>query len=46
MLAYMTRDRHGRHDAVEHVVHKMTQDTAALYGMHDRGVLAPATAPT
>ena len=26
---------------VEHVVHKMTQDTARLYGMHDRGVLAP-----
>ena len=26
---------------VEHVVHKMTQDTARVYGMHDRGVLAP-----
>ena len=26
---------------LEHVVHKMTQDTARLYGMHDRGVLAP-----
>ena len=26
---------------VEHVVHKMTQDTALVYGMYDRGVLAP-----
>ena len=26
---------------LEHVVHKMTQDTALVYGMRDRGVLAP-----
>jgi N-acyl-D-aspartate/D-glutamate deacylase len=41
MLAYMTRDRPRGTMAVEHVVHKMTQDTALLYGMRDRGVLAP-----
>ena len=26
---------------LEFVVHKMTQDTARLYGLYDRGVLAP-----
>ena len=41
MLAYMTRDRSRGTMGLEHVVHKMTQDTARLYGMHDRGVLAP-----
>ena len=41
MLAYMTRDRPRGTMPVEYVVHKMTQDTARLYGMHDRGVLAP-----
>ena len=42
MLAYMTRDRvRGRLLALEQVVHKMTQDTALLYGMTDRGVIAP-----
>jgi N-acyl-D-amino-acid deacylase len=41
MLAYMTRDRPRGTMALEHVVHKMTQDTARLYGMRDRGVLAP-----
>jgi N-acyl-D-amino-acid deacylase len=42
MLAYMTRDRRkGERLPVETVVHKMTQDTAAVYGLHDRGVLAP-----
>lgn len=42
MLAYMTRDRtKGDTMALEFVVHKMTQDTALLYGMTDRGVIAP-----
>ena len=42
MLAYMTRDRSkGPLMNLEHVVHKMTQDTALVYGMRDRGVLAP-----
>ncbi len=41
MLAYMTRDRvKGPKMLLEHVVHKMTQDTALVYGMHDRGVIA------
>src|SRR4051795_5801815 len=42
MLAYMPRDRtKGDRLPVETVVHKMTQDTAAVYGLHDRGVVAP-----
>jgi N-acyl-D-aspartate/D-glutamate deacylase len=42
MLAYMTRDRvKGTTLPIEFVVHKMTQDTALLYGMNDRGVIAP-----
>ena len=42
MLAYMTRDRaKGDTMPLEFVVHKMTQDTAQLYGMTDRGVIAP-----
>jgi N-acyl-D-aspartate/D-glutamate deacylase len=41
MLAYMTRDRtKGETLPVELAVHKMTQDTAAAYGMRDRGVVA------
>lgn len=42
MLAYMTRDRvRGETIPLEFAVHKMTQDTALLYGMSDRGVIAP-----
>ena len=42
MLAYMTRDRtKGPLMSLEFVVHKMTQDTALLYGLDDRGVIAP-----
>jgi N-acyl-D-amino-acid deacylase len=42
MLAYMTRDRtKGATMNLEFVVHKMTQDTALLYGLTDRGVIAP-----
>jgi N-acyl-D-aspartate/D-glutamate deacylase len=42
MLAYMSRDRtKGPTLPVELTVHKMTQDTARLYGLDDRGVIAP-----
>ena len=42
MLAYMSRDRvKGPTFPLEFTVHKMTQDTARLYGMLDRGVIAP-----
>ena len=42
MLAYMTRDRvRGPLMSLEYTVHKMTKDTAEVYGMTDRGVLAP-----
>ncbi|XOV82750.1 MAG: amidohydrolase family protein [bacterium] len=42
MLAYFTRDRHrGPKMSLPFVVHKLTQDTASLYGLHDRGVIAP-----
>lgn len=42
MLAYMARDRvKGPTMSLEFVVHKMTQDTALVYGMPDRGVIAP-----
>jgi N-acyl-D-amino-acid deacylase len=41
MLAYMTRDRtKGPKLGLEFTVHKMTQDTAELYGLTDRGVVA------
>jgi N-acyl-D-aspartate/D-glutamate deacylase len=42
MLAYATRDRtKGPRLSIEFVVHKMTQDTANLYGLTDRGVIEP-----
>jgi N-acyl-D-aspartate/D-glutamate deacylase len=41
LLTHWARDRdHGRL-TVEDAVHKMTQATATLYGLGDRGVLAP-----
>ncbi len=41
LLTHWSRDRdHGRL-SVEDAVHKMTQATATLYGLGDRGVLAP-----
>ncbi len=41
LLSHWARDRsHGRL-TVEDAVHKMTQATATLYGLGDRGVLAP-----
>ena len=42
MLAYMSRDRSkGPRLSLEFAVHKMTQDTARAYGLHERGVIAP-----
>jgi N-acyl-D-aspartate/D-glutamate deacylase len=42
LLAYMCRDRSkGPRLPLEFAVHKMTQDTARVYGLHDRGVIAP-----
>jgi N-acyl-D-aspartate/D-glutamate deacylase len=42
MLTYFTRDRsRGPRLSLEFVVHKMTQDTAQVYGLRDRGVIAP-----
>ncbi len=42
MLAYMSRDRsRGPIFPLEFTVHKMTRDTALLYGLSDRGVIAP-----
>ena len=42
MLSYFARDRkRGPLMSLPFVVHKLTQDTARLYGLHDRGVIAP-----
>ncbi|MFP5256241.1 MAG: N-acyl-D-amino-acid deacylase family protein [Acidimicrobiia bacterium] len=42
MLTHWARDRtRGPRLPLEHVVHRQTQQTAALYGLHDRGVVAP-----
>ncbi|WP_067483954.1 N-acyl-D-amino-acid deacylase family protein [Actinomadura hibisca] len=42
MLAHWARDRRrGEKLPLEHVVRMMTRDTARLYGLTDRGVIAP-----
>jgi N-acyl-D-aspartate/D-glutamate deacylase len=42
MLSYAARDRtRGDTLPLELVVHKMTQDSAGVYGLRDRGVIAP-----
>ena len=42
MLSYFTRDRQrGPRMPLEFVVHKLTQDSASVYGLKDRGVIAP-----
>ena len=42
MLTHWVRDRtRGATVPLERVIHRMTQDTARLYGLLDRGVLAP-----
>ena len=41
MLAYMSRDRvRGPTFSIEYTVHKMTRDTALVYGLTDRGLIA------
>jgi N-acyl-D-amino-acid deacylase len=41
LLSYWARDRAKGRLSVEHAVHKMTQATASMFGLGDRGVLAP-----
>ena len=42
MISHWTRDRNrGEQLPLEWVVRKQTQDTAALFGLNDRGVVAP-----
>ncbi|UCE85232.1 MAG: amidohydrolase family protein [Deltaproteobacteria bacterium] len=42
LLTHWVRDRQrGERLPIEHVVRRQTRDTAALYGLMDRGVLAP-----
>ena len=41
LLSYWARDRARDRLSVEHAVHKMTQATATMFGLGDRGVLAP-----
>ena len=42
MISHWTRDRHrGERLPLEWVVRKQTRDTAALFGLNDRGVVAP-----
>jgi N-acyl-D-aspartate/D-glutamate deacylase len=42
LLTHWARDRkRGPKIAIEHLVHKQTQATARVYGLNDRGVLAP-----
>jgi N-acyl-D-aspartate/D-glutamate deacylase len=42
MLTHWVRDRtRGERLPLEHVVKRQTSETAAFYGLHDRGVLAP-----
>jgi N-acyl-D-aspartate/D-glutamate deacylase len=41
LLSYWARDRGGDRLPVELAVHKLTQATAGLYGLGDRGLLAP-----
>ena len=42
MLTHWTRDRsRGPKLPLEHIVHRQTSQTAALYGITDRGVVAP-----
>lgn len=42
MLTHWTRDRtRGPRLPLEYIVHRQTAQTASLYGLHDRGVIAP-----
>jgi N-acyl-D-aspartate/D-glutamate deacylase len=42
MLQFWSRDRvRGEHMSLEWLVHRQTRQTAELYGLHDRGLVAP-----
>jgi N-acyl-D-amino-acid deacylase len=41
MLQHWVRDRKGKRISLEQAIKRQCHDTAALYGLHDRGVLAP-----
>ncbi len=41
MLQHWVRDRAGARISLEHAVKRQSRDTARLYGLHDRGVIAP-----
>ncbi len=41
MLQHWVRDRAGKRITLENAIKRQCQDTAVLYGLHDRGVLAP-----
>ncbi len=41
MLTHWVRDRAGERFPLEYIVKKQTADTAALYGMRDRGMIKP-----
>ena len=42
MLTHWARDRtRGEHMGLEHVVRRQTSETAQLFGLDDRGVVAP-----
>ncbi|MDZ3830502.1 MAG: D-aminoacylase [Sphingopyxis sp.] len=41
MLQHWVRDREGHRIALEHAVKRQCRDTALLYGLEDRGLIAP-----
>jgi len=41
MLQHWVRDRDGKRISLEHAVKRQARDTAVLYGLSDRGLLAP-----
>ncbi len=41
MLQYWVRDRAGKRITLENAIRRQCRDTAVLYGLYDRGILAP-----
>ena len=41
MLQHWVREREGRRISLENAVKRQARDTAMLYGLHDRGLIAP-----
>jgi N-acyl-D-aspartate/D-glutamate deacylase len=41
MLQYWVRDREGKKITLENAIKRQCRDTAMLYGLEDRGLLAP-----